>query len=247
MNIVIIGANSEISKQCSYLWATSNCTFYLIARDNSKLDALSHDLMKRGAKAVHGCILDFNETAKIEPTIDDSFNKLKSVDIVLVCFGNLPNQIMCQNNTSDLNSYIHSDLNSTLTFMSVISNHLETANYGQLIIVSSIAGQLGRASNYVYGSAKAAITCFSSGIRRRLYNSNVIITTILPGLVESPMTHGFKKNIFWTKPEKIAKIIIGTANKKSNCNIYAPSYWRYIVYFLIILPLRFTTKLQFIK
>lgn len=242
-NILIIGAYSEIAKNCCYLWSNSNTAFYLVGRDIDKLKKQANELLNKGAKNVVFEALDFNSTDGIEPMLNNAFNEMHKFDIALISYGNLPNQSLCEENLSYMVSYLKSDAVSTVAIMSLISNRFEVARKGQLIIVSSVAGEVGKASNYVYGSSKALITCFASGLRKRLYKSNVIVTTVLPGLVDTPMTKHFKKGFFWSKPETIGKLIV-YARGNLNRNIYTPSFWMIIVFLLKLMPIYLVNKLK---
>ena len=104
----------------------------------------------------------------------------------------------------------HSDLDvTTLPYNQPLIDWLKDEKLrGKKIVISSVAGDRVRACNYVYGSAKAMMTAFTSGLRQRLYKSNVSVITVKPGFVDTPMTSNFKKGILWVKPDFVATKIV---------------------------------------
>ncbi len=102
-------------------------------------------------------------------------------------------------------------------------------------MISSVAGDRGRQSNYVYGSAKAAITEFTSGLRQRLHSKNVRVVTIKPGFVDTPMTAAFKKGLLWSTPAAVGKSI-ARAMIRGTPVVYAPWFWRPIMAVIKAIP-----------
>jgi short-subunit dehydrogenase len=98
-----------------------------------------------------------------------------------------------------------------------------------------VAGDRGRQSNYVYGSAKAAVTAFTSGLRQRLYPKGVRVLTIKPGFVSTPMTAAFKKGVLWATPAKVAADIVRAMDRRSSV-IYTPWFWRPIMWVIRSVP-----------
>jgi short-subunit dehydrogenase len=130
---------------------------------------------------------------------------------------------------------INTNALSTIALLTEIANRFQVKKNGTIAVISSVAGDRGRASNYIYGSAKAMITTFTSGLRQRLYKSNVAIVTIKPGFVDTPMTSEFKKGLLWAKPNYVAKKIVEAIDKKKN-EIYVPIFWWGIMALIKILP-----------
>jgi short-subunit dehydrogenase len=102
-------------------------------------------------------------------------------------------------------------------------------------VISSVAGDRGRQSNYIYGSAKGALNIYLQGLRNRLHKANVQVLTIKPGFVDTPMTHEFKKGLLWVKPQTIAKDIVkGITHRRHE--IYTPGFWRFIMLIIKLIP-----------
>ncbi len=114
---------------------------------------------------------------------------------------------------------------STMSLLTTLANTFEARRRGTLAVISSVAGDRGRQSNYVYGSAKAAVTAFLSGLRQRLAKSNVDVLTIKPGFVDTPMTAAIaNKGALWAKPDQIADGIVHAIDKRRNV-VYLPWFW----------------------
>jgi short-subunit dehydrogenase len=114
---------------------------------------------------------------------------------------------------------------------------------GIIAVISSVAGDRGRASNYVYGSTKAMITAFTSGLRQRLYKSNVAVVTIKPGFVDTPMTASFKKGLLWAKPAAVAAMIVRAIDKRKD-EVYVPPFWQAAMIVIKMIPTIFFKKIK---
>ena len=113
---------------------------------------------------------------------------------------------------------------SVVSLLTPIANQLEKQHYGCIAVISSVAGDRGRQSNYVYGAAKGALTIFLQGLRNRLQAANVCVLTIKPGFVDTPMTADLKKGALWAKPESVAKGIYRAIKRRKN-SVYLPWFW----------------------
>ncbi|HHC6786513.1 SDR family NAD(P)-dependent oxidoreductase [Vibrio parahaemolyticus] len=104
-----------------------------------------------------------------------------------------------------------------------------------MVAISSVAGDRGRQSNYVYGAAKAMVSTFLQGLSQRLSKKGVHVLDIKPGFVDTPMTESFAKGPLWTKPSKVAKIVVKRVNKRSQLQ-YVPSFWALIMFVIKMIP-----------
>jgi short-subunit dehydrogenase len=127
--------------------------------------------------------------------------------------------------------------------LTLLGNRFEQQRFGVIAIISSVAGDRGRQSNYVYGSAKGMLNIFTSGLRQRLYKSGVSVLTVKPGFVDTPMTANFKKGFLWSSPSLIAKLIVA-GSEKANTEIYAPKYWWLIMFVIKIIPTNIFIKFK---
>jgi decaprenylphospho-beta-D-erythro-pentofuranosid-2-ulose 2-reductase len=102
-------------------------------------------------------------------------------------------------------------------------------------VISSVAGDRGRRSNYIYGAAKAALSVFLEGLRGRMHATGVAVVTIKPGLVDTPMTAAIAKNFLFTSPERVGKDI-HRAMARGTSVVYTPWFWRYVIFLIRLIP-----------
>lgn len=233
--IIILGATSAIAEQCARIWAEKGESLYLVGRNDNRLTVIASDLRVRGASKVDTLTLDLNEFDKHEEMLVNASRSMNGIDIALIAHGTLSNQGECEKSVELTMQEINTNALSTISLLTLIANEFERKQSGIIAVISSVAGDRGRASNYVYGSAKAMVSTFLSGLRQRLYKSNVTVVTIKPGFVDTPMTAAFKKNLLWVKPKYLAQRIVSKI-KESNSEIYLPYYWKFIAVVVKQLP-----------
>lgn len=233
--ILIIGATSAIAEHCARIWAARGDELYLVARNETHLQVIASDLNVRGASDVKTYCIDLNNMEQHEDLLDKADDELNGIDVVLIAHGTLSNQKSCQISVEETLSEIQTNALSTISLLTLIANRFEAKRNGTICVISSVAGDRGRASNYVYGSAKAMVTAFTSGLRQRLYKSNVSVVTIKPGFVDTPMTSEFKKGFIWAKPSTVAPKIVGAIDKRAT-EVYAPNLWVAIMLIVRTIP-----------
>jgi decaprenylphospho-beta-D-erythro-pentofuranosid-2-ulose 2-reductase len=233
--VLIVGATSAIAEATARIWALRGDHIFLVARDAKKLNAVASDLRVRGSLRVETYVMDVNDFNAHAIMICAAERALNGLDIVLIAHGSLPNQAFCQQSVEMTMQEISTNALSVIALLTHIGNSLEQQGFGTIAVISSVAGDRGRQSNYVYGCAKAMVTTFVSGLRQRLYKSGVSVVTIKPGFVDSPMTSDFKKGLLWVTPSYIAKNIDISVLKKNDV-IYTPFYWRVIMLIIKLIP-----------
>ncbi len=122
-----------------------------------------------------------------------------------------------------------------ISLATIITNIFEERNKGILVVLSSVAGDRGRASNYIYGAAKSSVSTFLEGLSDRLNGTGVSVITIKPGFVDTPMTEGIDKGLLWAQPETIAEGIKKAVEKRKNV-VYLPWFWKWIMLVIKIIP-----------
>jgi decaprenylphospho-beta-D-erythro-pentofuranosid-2-ulose 2-reductase len=241
--ILIIGATSAIAERCARIWATRGDALHLVARNEQYVQTIAADLDVRGASAVTTNCLDVNDIDKHEELLNVADDALAGVDIVLIAHGTLSNQKSCELSVEETLQELQTNALSTISFLTIIANRFEAKKSGTICVISSVAGDRGRASNYVYGSAKVMVTAFTSGLRQRLYKSNVSVVTIKPGFVDTPMTSEFEKGLLWAKPSVVAALIVKAIDKKK-AEVYVPRFWRYIMFIIKFMPSSIFKKIE---
>lgn len=222
--ILIIGATSAIAEHCARLWAARGDALFLVARNQERLNTIATDLGVRGAGIVSTYQLDLNEITGQPAMLDAAEAAMGGLDTILIAHGTLPNQKACEQSVDETLAEIQTNALSTIALLTLIANRFEAKRNGTIAVISSVAGDRGRASNYVYGSAKAMVTAFTSGLRQRLHKSNVAVVTIKPGFVDTPMTAEFKKGLLWAQPATVATKIVKAMDQGKD-EVYVPAFW----------------------
>lgn len=223
--ILIIGATSAIAEATARLWAAEGHRLYLIGRNDERLETMAADLKIRGAEAVKYAALDLNDFAQHGAALDAAAAALEGLDIVLIAHGTLGDQKASEQDFNVALQELNTNAISVISLLTHLANRFEAQKHGSIAVISSVAGDRGRQSNYVYGTAKGAVSIFTQGLRNRLHRSGVQVLTIKPGFVDTPMTAGIdKKGPLWATPEVIARSIFAGVEKRRDV-IYAPWFW----------------------
>jgi len=234
-NILILGATSAIAKHTVRLFAADGDSLYLVARNEDKLKAMKQDMLVRGAKEVNYEILDLADDKQHAQLIQRATNTMGSIDTVLIAYGTLANQEISASSYEKTLKELQINCLSVISLLTILANQLEKQGSGSIAVISSPSGDRGRQSNYIYGTAKGALSIFLQGLRNRLAKSNVHILTIKPGFVDTPMTKGFKKGFLWVNPEVISKGIYNAIKKKKEV-VYLPFFWFFIMIVIKSIP-----------
>ena len=222
--VLVIGATSAIAEHCARIWAGRGDALYLVARNEERLKTIASDLKVRGAAQAHTYCIDLNDMDRHAVLLDAAEAAMGGIDTVLIAHGTLSNQKACEQSVEEALAEIKTNALSTISLLTLLANRFEAKQAGTIAVISSVAGDRGRASNYVYGSAKAMVTAFTSGLRQRLHKSNVAVVTIKPGFVDTPMTAEFKKGLLWAKPAAVAATIVKAIDTKKS-EVYVPAFW----------------------
>lgn len=242
--IVVIGATSAIAQEVAKIYAVENAEIVLLARNHQMLEVISADLKVRGANSVTTLCHDLNDFTSHEKLINEVWNQLKEVDLTLLAHGILGDQQKAEYDQQELLYILNSNFTSHASLLTYIAQKMRTQGRGTIAVISSVAGDRGRQSNYVYGSAKAAKTAFTDGLRNRLLHFGVHVLNIKLGFVDTPMTkHIEKKGLLWAKPETVAQGIVAAINAKKN-TVYLPFFWRYIMMIIKSIPEQMFKKLK---
>jgi decaprenylphospho-beta-D-erythro-pentofuranosid-2-ulose 2-reductase len=233
--ILVIGATSAIAEHCVRIWADRGDALYLVTRNEERLSVIAADLKVRGAVQADTYCTDLNDMDCHDALLDAAEEAMGGLDTVLIAHGTLSNQKKCEQSVEETLAEIKTNALSTISLLTLIANLFEAKRAGTIAVISSVAGDRGRASNYVYGSAKAMVTAFTSGLRQRLHKSNVAVVTIKPGFVDTPMTAEFKKGLLWAKPAAVAATIVKAIDTKKS-EVYVPAFWRAVMIIVRVIP-----------
>lgn len=224
-NWIIVGATSAIAESVCRLWASRGYKLFLVARNPDKLSSLRADYQVRGADAVDSFVMDVNEFSKHQDCWDKAQESMGTIDGIFIAHGTLPDQKACEASFETTQQEINTNGLSVISLCTIAANDFEKRRQGDIAVISSVAGDRGRQSNYVYGAAKGMVSIFLDGLRNRLFKSGVHVTTIKPGFVDTPMTAGFDKGgPLWASADQIAEGITKAIDKKRNV-AYLPWFW----------------------
>lgn len=241
--IVIVGATSAIAQACAQRWAAPDSRFFLVARNGARLQQIADDLGARGAAATCAT-LDVDDIAGHAAMWRDACAALGDIDIVLLAHGTLPDQKACEASVERSLAEIQTNGLSTIALLTLMANTLETQRRGTLAVISSVAGDRGRPSNYVYGSAKAMVSAFCEGLRGRLNAASVNVLTIKPGFVDTPMTAGMAlPGALTATPAQVAADI-DAAIAAGKGVLYTRWFWFWIMLIIKSIPTAIFRKLK---
>ncbi len=231
--VMIIGATSGIATAIARTYAGESAHLELVARDAARLQALAADLEVRGAE-VTGSVLDVTDFERHREVVDAVFSR-GPVDVVVLAHGTLPDQRACEQDVELLRREFTVNATATLSLLSLVAERMERQGRGTIVAITSVAGVRGRQSNYLYGSAKAAVSTFVEGLRNRLFAAGVHVVDIRPGFVDTPMTRDFDKGLLWADPERIARGVRRAIDRR-RATVYLPGFWRPIMLAIRAVP-----------
>jgi short-subunit dehydrogenase len=233
--VLIAGATSAIAQAAARLWAEEGSEFFLVARNAERLKAVGADLKARGAAKVECAAADLNDFARHEGLLKEAVAQLGGLDLVFVAHGSLGDQKACEREFALAEREFRTNFLSAASILTSAANYFEACGRGAIAVLASPAGDRGRQSNYIYGSAKGALSVFLEGLRNRLAPAGVHVLTVKPGFVDTPMTRGLPKNFLFARPEEIARGIHAALKKKKDV-VYLPWFWRPIMTLIRMIP-----------
>ena len=227
--VLILGATSDVAVACAHEFATNGYNLYLAGRDTDtriEAKALKFDALQ----------------SETHQSFYDSLNP--KPDVTVCVFGLLGDQQRSEQDWTACEKVIHSNYTGAVSVLNAVANNYEANKKGVIVGVSSVAGERGRQSNYIYGSAKAGFTAYLSGLRNRLTKSNVHVVTVKPGFINTRMTEGLKlPKPLTAEPEHLSKAIFKAVKKRKDV-IYVLPVWRLIMLIIRNIPEGIFKKLK---
>ncbi len=235
--ILVLGATSAIAMAVQRQLATPNAHFFLVARSKEKLNAVAQDLLVRGAAAVDMVVTDLDDTTQHPALLASALSRLGTLDLALLAHGVLGDQLAAQYDYATAERVLVTNFLSPVSLLTWLANCCEQQGRGTLAVISSVAGDRGRKSNYVYGASKGALDTFLSGLRNRLDRRGVHVLTIKPGFVATPMTAHIPRNRLFATPEAVAEGILRAIRTRKDV-LYVPWFWWPIMSIIRAVPER---------
>jgi decaprenylphospho-beta-D-erythro-pentofuranosid-2-ulose 2-reductase len=233
-SVLVIGGTSDIGRAVSRLYAGKGWHVAITSRDPAAGRREADHLETSTWDSPELMQLDVLDTASLRPFVD-SFEKLP--DTVVCVVGLLPDQSRAASDAEYASVALRTNFEGPAMLLGLFAERFERRGSGTIVGVSSVAGNRGRASNYVYGSAKAGLTAFLSGLRARLWRSGVRVVTVTPGFVRTRMTAGMRLNAFLTaEPTEVAEAIFRAAETRHRDTVYVRRSWRYVMGVIDTMP-----------
>ncbi len=234
--VLILGATSAIARAVAAEFARRGYNLLLAGRDPGELHALAADLRLRYGVNAEGRPFDALALETHGPFVEDCCRASRDVLAgAVLCFGYLGDQTVAEKDLREARRILDTNLLGSVSILSLLANHFETRREGFLCALSSVAGDRGRQSNYIYGAAKAGLTVFLQGLRNRLFRSGVAVITIKPGFVDTRMTYGRPGMFLVASPEKAAKQIVKAILRGRDVS-YVPGFWRPVMFLIRSIP-----------
>jgi len=231
--ILVIGAKSDIAKAIARQYAKHGYNLYLAARKSRELEEFAQDLNLRTGQIIQCLELDI-----LDPSSHDTFYKrLKEKPYGVICaIGYLGDQQKAQNDFDETEKIINTNFTGIVNLINIIANDFEKRKEGFIVGISSVAGDRGRKSNYIYGSAKAALSSYLSGLRNRLNNSQVHVMTVKPGFVKTKMTEGMNLPKKLTIQSEVVAEAVFKAQQKGKSILYTKWIWKWVMLIIKLIP-----------
>lgn len=234
--VIVLGATSGIALEVQRQLAQCACELLLVARSPERLAALQSDLLARGAPQVLTYSADLSSISQHNGVLEFACRQFPDFDTVLLAYGCMHNQKSSENSVVVLAEELQVDFVSAAAILTLFAGELECRRTGCIAVITSVAGDRGRRSNYVYGSAKGGLSLFVQGLRSRLYSAGVRLITIKPGPVQTPMTDGLPHAAHFADPQQVARDIVRVLQRRSPDVLYTPKIWRYIMTAIQLIP-----------
>lgn len=241
--ILVLGATSGIAEATCRIWAEQRASLFLVARNEAKLAAVAADLRTRGASFVDTATADLDDTDTHPALLAGAVNSLGGMDIAYLAHGILGDQAAAEQSFETAAQILHTNFMAPVSLLTWLANFCVQRHAGTLAVISSVAGDRGRKSNYLYGSSKAGLSAFLAGLRNRVDREGVKVVTIKPGPVKTAMTSGMKGREKFADVDQVARTI-ATAIDRGAETVYVPFQWAPIMFVIRHIPERVFKKLN---
>jgi len=238
--VLLVGATSAMATALARRYAAAGARLVLLARNEAALSALATDLRVRGAAAVHVAPFDAADSAVPSAQVQRAWQAFGGLDVAVLAHGVMPAQADAADDTALALAAFDINARSYLALLNELAPRFEQQRRGVIGVIASPAGERGRASNYLYGCAKATLINLASGLRHRLHAAGVRVLLIQPGFVDTPMTAALPKSgPLWASPERVAaEMYAALSNPRRNGTLYTPWFWWPIMFIVRALPER---------
>ena len=241
--ILVLGATSGIAEATCRIWAAQGASLFLVARNADKLAAVAADLKTRGASYIDYAVCDLDDTAQHASLLTHAINSLGGMDVAYLAHGVLGDQPTGERDFNAAAQVLHTNFISPVSLLTWLANYCVQRKSGVLAVITSVAGDRGRKSNYIYGSSKAALSAFLGGLRNRVDREGVTVLNIKPGPTRTAMTAGMPGAEKMADVNAVAATIVKAIAKRVD-NLYVPFQWGPIMFIISHIPESIFKKLN---
>ena len=236
--ILVLGATSGIAEASIRIWASRGESLFLVGRNADRLNAVAADARTRGASLVETAVADLDNTTAHPELLAHAINALGGLDVAYLAVGVLGDQSRAERSFAETDQILHTNFFAPASLLTWLANYCAQRHAGTLAVLTSVAGERGRKSNYIYGSSKAGLSVFVDGLRNRIDREGVRVMTIKPGPVKTAMTEGMKGESKFADVNKVAATIVNSIDKgaKGPDVLYVPGIWRIIMTVIRAIP-----------
>jgi len=242
VNLLILGANSDVAQAVARRFAGRKAdAICLASRDTGLLAKRGRDIALRTGVKMHTCFFDAADTASYHAFYD---NLPEKPDMVVLAFGHMEEQDTLRADFSRIHQMVMVNFVGAASILEIVAADFEKRQGGMIVGISSVAGERGRRSNYLYGASKSALTTLLSGLRNRLRGADVRVMTVLPGFIRTKMTeHLDLPGLLTASPEQVAEDIARGVEKGRDI-LYTRWFWRWIMMIIRWIPERVFKRLD---
>ena len=241
--ILVLGATSGIAEATCRIWAGRGASLFLVGRNAARLEVVAADLRVRGAADVYTAVVDLDDTGKHAELLAHAVNSLAGLDIAYLAHGVLGDQTAAEQDFTVAEQILHTNFISAVSLLTWLGNFCVQRRSGVLAVISSVAGDRGRKSNYLYGASKAGLSAFLGGLRNRVDREGVTVLTIKPGPVKTAMTINMPGSHKFADVNQVAATIVKAIDAKKNI-LYVPFQWQPIMFVIRNIPEQVFKKLN---
>jgi decaprenylphospho-beta-D-erythro-pentofuranosid-2-ulose 2-reductase len=239
--VLMLGGTSTIARAIAAELAARGFDLALVGRDAGELEAVAADLrVRHGVKAsVH--LADVTDLTGLEARLASAL--VPDVRGAVLAFGYLGDQRRAEGDLEELRRILDVNLTGSVACLNLVAAHLERERGGFICALSSVAGERGRRSNYVYGAAKAGLTAYLSGLRARLAPAGVQVLTVKAGIVDTRMSAGMPGAGLAASPATVARAIVRAIEGRRDV-VFVPWFWRPLMRVIALIPERIFKRLK---
>lgn len=233
--LLIFGATSAIARGTAEAFARRGYSLFLVSRDSFELERLARDLNTRFQIQADFAPFDAENTLEAEEFVNSAIRQSNNLEGVLIAIGDLGEHSQSTYDVAEMDKILKRNFTAPCALLTVLGKYFEVKKSGFVAVITSVAGDRGRQSNYVYGAAKGGLNIFLEGFRNRLFHYNVHVMTVKPGFVDTAMSFGLPNLFLVADPKDVGEDIAKAIEKKKDV-VYLPWFWKYLMTIITSIP-----------